>query len=134
MQTVILIVFNWLNWKRMKYRTELITTFTILHLPNDWSDSCMPSKCMNDLSKMIQQNTMRSWAVRTYYGNFLFQVIQILATLLLGWPLLILVLSGGHTVAVWPSILQQKHKSQSPCLSVKYYFKGPVQSKKITTV
>lgn len=41
----------------------------------------------------------------TYYGNFLLEVIQVLASLLLGRLLLVLVLRGGHAVAVRPSIL-----------------------------
>lgn len=41
----------------------------------------------------------------TYNGDFLLEVIQILASLLLGRLFLILVLRGGHAVAVRPSIL-----------------------------
>lgn len=42
----------------------------------------------------------------TYDGDFLFEVIHVLAGLLLGRLLLILVLRGGHAVAVRPSVLK----------------------------
>lgn len=79
--------------------------------------SCCDFMCLCDTDLELQvrakkQNDMTNYSEVTgsrkhctYYGNFLLKVIQILASLLLGRLLLILVLRGGHAVAVRPSIL-----------------------------